>query len=317
MSETCRIGVLAETIHQLGDLKRLVRGAGFSVSAAVEAVNVRPQMPDVDIWVANLDLDSDTALAIVEQLDALNKHVIFETDLVATPVKNGEKPELPADIRSKRERRLAQKLRQWVVPVEAKTLTQKRAQQVWVLAASTGGPEAVAEFLKAVPQTLTGVAFLYAQHIECSGVVPLLKTVARATPWRVHLVDRALTLCEQGVYVVSPEVQIELSDVGTVAPSKTPWAGQFKPSLNQVIAKVARVYGARGGAIVFSGMGDDGANSCTMLRHRGGQVWVQSSDTCTVDSMPVSVAAKGLVHQTAAPKILGQQFGEYQGALRK
>lgn len=312
MSNAGRIGVLAESVEQLGELRRLVQGAGFVVTASVEAKNPILKWPDVDIWVVNLDLHKADSLAILETLDGEDKHVIFDNDLHNTQAASAdEKPLLPAEIRKKRERRLAQKLQQWVSPEPATTTERKRAQQLWVLAASTGGPEAVSAFISEIPASLKGVAFIYAQHIEASGFDSLLKAVQQNTSWQVCSVNRAYTVMEQTVYVVSPEQQIQLLDAGTIAPLAAPWVGKFKPSLNQVIAKVARAYGAKGGAIVFSGMGDDGADSCTMLHHRGGQVWAQTPATCAVDSMPQSVLVKNCVHQQASPKELGQKFVQH------
>lgn len=313
MTETCRIGVLAESVQELGELKRLVRGAGFTVSASVDIGGPPRGFPDMDIWVVSLDLHKAESLAIVEALDAQNKYIIFDNDLLMPVAASlDEPPLLPNEIRAKRERRLAHKLRQWVEPSVPSPDERKRAHQVWVLAASTGGPEAVNTFLKEVSSDVKGVAFIYAQHIEVSALTHLYASVQRNTRWQVCDVKRTHTVREQTVYVVSPEHQIELLDNGTITPRAAAWVGQFKPSLNQVIAKVARVYGAKGGAIVFSGMGDDGANSCTMLRHRGGQVWIQALETCAVDSMPRSVNATGCVHVAASPKDLGTQFTKYQ-----
>src|SRR5690606_21365580 len=106
----------------------------------------------------------------------------------------------------------------------------------------------------------------------------------------------------------SPQHQVELLEGGVLSPLPEPWGGRYRPSIDQVIAKVARIYRDRCGVIVFTGMGDDGANSCTMMHHRGGQIWIQTAASCAIDSMPVSVEKKGCVHFSAAPAELAQQF---------
>lgn len=316
MRETCRIGVMAETVPHLAELVRLVRDAGFTVSVSIEAPDAPDALPQADIWVVNLDLHRAAAQAIVEALDLRGAHVIFDNDLQPpAPEKDEVKAPLPAELRLRRQRRLAQKIRQWVEPQPSAahhTAEQKRARELWVLAASTGGPEAVIDFLRELSAPLPGVAFVYAQHIEPSGLRHLIKAVQKSTTYQVEQVDKTFKVAEKCLYVVSPEHQIELLESGTIAATQKVWSGRFKPSLNQVIAKVARVYGAKGGAIVFSGMGDDGADSCKMLRHRGGQIWVQSPETCTVDSMPVSVMGRGCHHLQADPRALAQQFIQYQ-----
>ncbi len=311
MSSGLAVGVIAASVKQMSELMRLVKGAGYTVSASVE---IKPgfggPLPPVDVWVANLDLHDPGVRTVMDGLDLDGPPVIYEDDLQLVPdaatQSTGEKPLLPAEIRQQKERRLALKLRQLVR--DSAVESRRRAQKVWVLAASTGGPEAVAQFLAGIPDDLSGVALIYVQHIEQQALESLQKVVKRHCGWCVENTDEARVIREKTVYLVSPQHQFELLEGGVLSPLPEPWGGRYRPSIDQVIAKVARIYRERGGAIVFTGMGDDGANSCTMLHHRGGQVWIQTAASCTIDSMPVSVAKKGFVHFSAAPAELAQQF---------
>ena len=73
---------------------------------------------------------------------------------------------------------------------------------------------------------------------------------------------------------------------------------------------MARVFAKRGGAIIFTGMGDDGARSSKLLRYRGGEVWVQEADSCAIDSMPISVQSFTEPHVLGTPQQLAEQFVE-------
>lgn len=311
MSSGLAVGVIAASVKQMSELGRLVKGAGYTVSASVE---IKPgfagPLPRVDVWVANLDLHDPGVRAVMDGLDLDGPPVIYEDDLQLVPdaaaQPAGEKPLMPAEIRQQKERRLALKLRQLVR--DSTVESRRRAQKVWVLAASTGGPEAVAQFLAGIPDDLSGVALIYVQHIEHQALESLQKVVKRHCGWNVENTDESRVIREKTVYLVSPQHQFELLEGGVLSPLPEPWGGRYRPSIDQVIAKVARIYRERGGAIVFTGMGDDGANSCIMLHHRGGQVWIQTAASCTIDSMPVSVAKKGFVHFSAAPAELAQQF---------
>ncbi len=312
MTQFGRIGVLAQDAQHVGELTHLVRGAGFAVSSTVDVGSALNSLPDADIWVLDVDVDAPNVLVVVDQLDALGKYVIFANDLYAEePAVKGQKPPLPREIRKIRERRLAQKLRQ-LAPGVMNQKPAKRALSVWVLAASTGGPEAVMAFLSQLPKPNRNIAFLYAQHTEASALDHLAKTVSDKSNWPLTLVDRPLSLDGGQIYLVSPARQLGVLEGGLLTVSQKPWAGQFSPSLDQVIAKVARVYGASGGAIVFSGMGNDGASSCKMMRYLGGQVWVQLPESCAVDSMPVSVLSCCDVHVNARPAQLAKQFLQFQ-----
>lgn len=297
---------MAESVAQLSELNRLVRGAGFAVVASVELKSTNlNHLPAADLWVVNLDMHSPSAQAVVDQLDTLAIPVIYDDDLQASAESPGQ-PVMPAELRARRERRLGVKIRQLVrEPAEVNT---PRAHKVWVLAASTGGPDAVVEFLNGIPEDIGDIAFLYAQHTEQHALANLRAVVAKRSKWGVLLVDSTRVIREKCVYVLAPNEQVELLEGGLLSPCGEAWSGRFHPCINQVIARVARIYGARGGAIVFSGMGDDGAHSSTLLHHRGGQVWVQSPATCAADSMPVSVLATGCVQFQGSPTELAQQF---------
>lgn len=316
MRSDLAIGVVAASFKQLHELKGLVKGAGYDVSAAVEIRLANPGQevtlpwPKVDVWIANLDLDEPRIRQLVDGLDRVGLPIIYEDDLQLVPVAveaaSYGKPLSPAEIRQQKERRLAQKLRQLVRgPVED---VRKRARKVWVLAASTGGPEAVAQFLAGIPDDLEETALLYVQHIEHSALLSLRKVVSRHCGWSVESTEEARVIREKTIYLFSPLHQVELLEGGVLSPLQEPWGGRYRPSIDQVIAKVARVYRDRGGVIVFTGMGDDGASSCTMMHYRGGQVWIQTTSTCTIDSMPASVASKGCVDFSAAPAELARHF---------
>jgi len=311
MNSGLAIGVIAASVKQLSELNRLVKGTGHAVAASVDVKSAPPgPLPEVDVWVANLDLHDPAVQPVMDILDALGLPVIYEDDLQLVPPPSdtpaNEKPALPAEIRQQKERRLALKLRQLVRHSEPSA--RRRAQKVWVLAASTGGPEAVGEFLDGIPDDLAGIALLYVQHIDHQVLESLQKAMRRHCGWDVETTDTARVIREKTVYLIAPQHQVEVLEGGVLSPLHEPWGGRYKPSIDQVIAKVARVYRDRGGVIVFTGMGDDGASSCTLLRHRGGQVWVQESTSCTVDSMPVSVEKKGCVHFTGTPADLARHF---------
>lgn len=302
------VGVLASSRQSLNELRRLVEGAGFAVEASVEFKGSLPVLPVVDVWVANLDLHDANAEALIDQLDQTGVPVIYDDDI--QPSLDGDVTDSTDYLIQKRERQLGCKLRQLVrePAMDGQEKKYHRAQYVWVLGASTGGPEAVTQFLKGIPADLTRVAFIYVQHTENHAITNLRQVMARHSHWRVELADIPRVVREKTVYMVSPAQQVELLEAGVLSPINEPWSGPFRPSIDQVIAKVARVYGARGGAIIFSGMGDDGAKSCSLLYHRGGRVWSQLRSTCTVDSMPASVEGRGCVAFSAAPGELAQRL---------
>ncbi len=300
------VGILASNKAQLSELNRLVLGAGHHVAARLEQASTPiSALPRADVWLLQLGPDADSAQQLVSDLDDAGIAVIVADEEVPPTLADLSANQLPEAQRLERARRLAVKLAQFVKP---NTGAGRRAKYVWVLAASTGGPEAVAGFLNAMGEPPSGVALIYAQHIDPNGMEHLRRMLGQFSGWHLPDLQSSQRIREKSIYVASPEFTLDILQPGLIVPSTAPWGGRYTPSINQVIAKVARVYGSKGGAIIFSGMGDDGAQGCQLLHHLGGQVWAQHFASCAIDSMPQSAAQLGCVQWTGTPQQLASHF---------
>ncbi|MET0377974.1 MAG: chemotaxis protein CheB [Spongiibacteraceae bacterium] len=213
-------------------------------------------------------------------------------------------------------RRLLDKIEELTGSIGRQRLREPAPLAVWVLAASTGGPAAVNEFLQALAPGLP-VAFVYAQHIEAP-----FDTVLTASLARRHLHYPALLgegeqlLRRSQILVVPVRAQLRFLPFHRVVASRHPWQGQYQPAIDQVVAEVARLYQNRCGVIVFSGLCDDGAFGCRRVRAVGGSIWVQTPDSCTSPDMPNAALATGTVSRRGTPTELAQAFGELYGNTR-
>jgi len=292
------LGLLADTSIQLSNLRTIVTNANYSVASALLTRDDSVQdLPDVDLWVVRINPEDEKSQAFIERLDGLDTPVIFdEADNYSS-----------LDI-EERAKRFSKKIAECgFAPVQTyKALN--RANKVWVLAASAGGPEAVMSFIKSLPADLESVAFVYVQHMDQNMATPLLKTIERNTSWRVSYCSEPQVVYEKSIYLVSPSSQVEFSGAGLLSPTHVPWEGPYIPSVDHVVAKVWRHYGKKSGVIVFSGMGNDGAKTCRMIKNAGGQVWVQSLESCAVDSMPKEVISTQCVSFTGTPAQLARHF---------
>jgi chemosensory pili system protein ChpB (putative protein-glutamate methylesterase) len=311
-----RVGVVAGLPQWVAGMVALVEAAGHEVMSAYHAVQALPQdPPPYDLWVVSAET-AELASDFIERLDRQQIPVVFwEEDAALMEALSRETPELSAEA----VRRLREKITLLTQGALQDTGSSPfgRAESVWVLAASTGGPKAVAEFLASIEQALPGVAFIYAQHIADDTLVSLKQMLCQQGIYAVKSVDMPCVLREKTLYLLSPSTQIELLASGVITPLSQAWEGVYAPSLDQVIAKVARIFGAKGGVIVFSGMGDDGARACQLLHHRGGQVWAQHPDSCTIDSMPLSAAQKVPIGEWGSPTELAQKLCRWQTKNRQ
>jgi chemosensory pili system protein ChpB (putative protein-glutamate methylesterase) len=183
------------------------------------------------------------------------------------------------------------------------------ASEVWVLAASTGGPAAVKDFLKQLPPELK-VAFVYVQHIDSGQAETLVKMMSGAGRYPVSIAKQGSVLCDNTITLITADRSVNIHDNGTLVVSKNPWGGCYSPSIDQVTANVARVYRQRSGIIIFSGMGDDGAASSRLIKQQGGKVWVQSPEQSTIASMPEAAIAAGTVSFIGTPPELADALAK-------
>ena len=187
------------------------------------------------------------------------------------------------------------------------------ASEVWVLAASTGGPAAVKDFLKQLPAGLN-IAFVYVQHIDSGQAETLVKMMASAGHYPVSIARQGSVLGDNTITIVTADRSVNIHDNGTLVVSKNPWAGCYSPSIDQVTANVARVYRQRSGIIIFSGMGDDGAASCRLIKQQGGKVWVQTPEQSTIASMPDAAIATGTVSFMGSPPELADALAKLKNS---
>ena len=184
------------------------------------------------------------------------------------------------------------------------------ASELWILAASTGGPAAVKRFLAQLPANL-GIAFLYVQHIDAQQAVTLNRMMSNAGSYPAMVATQGVVLSANSMTLVTARDPVEILANGTLALSYgQAWKGCYAPSIDQIAANAARIYRERCGLIIFTGMGDDGAASCRLIKQVGGKAWAQSPDDCTSDSMPVSALATGCVSLSGTPEYLARALAQ-------
>lgn len=287
MKQAC-VGVAAATALQQGRLRQILREAGWE--CLVWRPGAEPRL-GVDAWLLVTDgLDVDAAVALLAEVSDAPL-------LVVEPLFADAAPGARASWRD----RVLAKLREQLLPGRD-TGTQLGAD-VWVLAASTGGPEAVRAFLAALPPALP-LALIWGQHIE-PGFEEGLLSDGRGG-WRVHVCSGQARLQVGSVLVAPAAQQLQIHPFGRVTCDDQPWPPPYRPSLDALVARVARIYRQRAGVIVFSGLWDDGAVGCRVMRACGGRVWVQSPESSICPEMPSAALATGLVqHQGSPPELAG------------
>jgi chemosensory pili system protein ChpB (putative protein-glutamate methylesterase) len=182
----------------------------------------------------------------------------------------------------------------------------KPIRRVFVLGASIGGPEAVREFLSALPARFPAL-FVLAQHMGAEFLELMAAQLAKATPLTVRAPGHGERVAHGEVLVVPTTHRMLIDDSGVVQLAHLPEASPYTPSIDLIVRDVADRFGAQATLIIFSGMAHDAIEGAKHLAAKGGQVWVQDPDTCVISSMVDGARDAGVVSFTGSPAELAKQ----------
>ena len=300
-----KIGIVAETVADIHTLRNIVAEAGLGVASSLEFSRwdiTQKLKQDVDAWIVNLDVEK-LEQQCPEKLDAFMDAVPGLLILC----EGGSPPTLIDAAYPSWKRRMLEKLQGVAGSIALSKHAGGAPTRVWVLAGSIGGPDAIHRFLEALPPNL-GIAFIYANHLQKDFEKVLATAMAKNSHYPAYVANHGDVLAVNKVAVISPEFVTTLKSNGTVEVSKELWHGAYHPNLDYVVSNVAGTFGHTGGVIIFSGMCDDGAASCRIMKQNGGRVWIQRQDTCVSSAMPDAAMATGCVEKAGSPEQLANEL---------
>jgi chemosensory pili system protein ChpB (putative protein-glutamate methylesterase) len=302
------IGIVSETLVQQHYLKHSVEemscslGGSFLVSELdTDKTAKKIASASINAWIIDVDIEQlgDQASAFQQWLYKLDSPIIFS---------EGSTHNAAGAYFSSWTRQLKTKLLGLEGLHQLANTNKVKATHIWVLAASTGGPEAVKKFLDVLPADLD-VAFIYVQHLGEGQSQALSNSIVRDNHYESGVVIHGDVLTAGKVLVVPPEYQITLQPNGSViAHPQKEWPGVYKPSVDHIVASVASNYGVCSGVIYFTGMGNDGARACRLMDLHGGQSWVQTLSSCVATSMPEQVISAGCASKIDTPENLARHL---------
>ena len=181
------------------------------------------------------------------------------------------------------------------------------AREIWVLGASLGGPDALKQFLSVLPADLP-VAFILAQHLGTNFMGLLAEQLDRSTPLRVMPAQVGHVLRHQEVLVVPVQERLHINPIGSVELHALQTEASYSPSIDMVLKDMAKRYGARCNAIIFSGMCNDGVAGARAVVEAGGEVWTQEANSCVISAMPDNIRDQGYSSFEGTPRQLAHQL---------
>ncbi len=187
----------------------------------------------------------------------------------------------------------------------------KSTHAVIAVGASTGGTEALREFLTGLPPDAPGVAIV--QHMPANftrAFAMRLDGLARIRVVEARDGDRLLP----GHALVAPgDFHMEIVRSGAsygVRVFSGDAVNRHRPSVDVLFHSAARALGRNAAGVILTGMGNDGAHGLLAMRQAGARTFAQNEATCVVFGMPREAIALGAAERVApledlAPAVLG------------
>jgi len=174
--------------------------------------------------------------------------------------------------------------------------------EVVAIGASTGGPAALQEIIPRLPAGFPG-AVLVVQHIPKGFSRSLAERLAARSTLPVHEAEDGEAI-EPGVVLVAPAgIHTKVRRRGSVVRvnlDEEPHSTLHRPSVDVLMASVARVYGPRSLGVVLTGMGSDGTAGLGAIKDAGGRTLAESEESCVIYGMPKAAIQAGVVGRAVA-----------------
>jgi two-component system chemotaxis response regulator CheB len=223
---------------------------------------------------------------------------------------------LMADVKLVRRARRASRPELVAGPEPASARELRQPVEIIAIAASTGGPAALATVVGALPRT-TPVPIVVVQHMMEGFHQGLVDWLDRRSPVSVRLARSGEALRAGELLVAPSGAHLGVTGAGTVALSRDPPIGSHRPSATHLFRSVAGAYGARGVGVILTGMGEDGVPGLCALKEAGGLVLAQDEATSVVYGMPRKAVALGIVDQVLpVDRMAGALIAAWNGGKR-
>ncbi|MEM3379073.1 MAG: chemotaxis response regulator protein-glutamate methylesterase [Candidatus Bathyarchaeia archaeon] len=167
------------------------------------------------------------------------------------------------------------------------------SEKVILIAASTGGPAAVAYVLKNLPENSPPI--LVVQHMK-KGMTKLFAEMLNQE-CKIEVKEaKDGDLIRDGLAIIAPGgLHMLLTKNGKVKLAEGPPVNYVRPSADVTMKSAAKVYGAKNIGVVLTGIGADGAEGIEAIKKKGGLTIAQDEKTCVVFGMPAAAIKTGCV----------------------
>ncbi|HEX2722437.1 MAG TPA: chemotaxis-specific protein-glutamate methyltransferase CheB [Gemmatimonadaceae bacterium] len=186
------------------------------------------------------------------------------------------------------------------------------AQCAVVIAASTGGPKALAEVVTHIPGSLSA-AVLIVQHMPEDFLDSLARRLSQLGSLPVSVADDGEVVLSRRIYLARGNshmlVAVE-AGLPILRLEAGPTVCGVRPSADPLFTTAAKVFRGNLVGVVLTGMGSDGSVGLRAVRAAGGGAIVQDRASSIIYGMPRSALAAAGADRVVAPRLVGRAVAD-------
>lgn len=188
------------------------------------------------------------------------------------------------------------------------------AVRVVGVGASAGGLEAFSQLLRGLPHD-RGLAVVFVQHLSPQHDSALVSLLSSHTAMPVLQASEGMRLEPDHVYVIPPNVQMEMRGGGLHLTPRPEDRSRYTP-IDAFLISLAAAARDRAIAVILSGTASDGAIGIREVKAAGGITIAQAPESAKYDGMPRAAIATGMVDLVLPAHAIGAKLAQFAETAR-
>ncbi|MFT4736811.1 MAG: two-component system chemotaxis response regulator CheB [Cyclobacteriaceae bacterium] len=183
---------------------------------------------------------------------------------------------------------------------------------VVVIGASTGGPSALEQVIRSLPENLS-VPVIIVQHMPANFIEPFVHRLDSLTPLKVVSGNENMLPVRGMIVIASGNTNlcfVKDKSTGKIVLGNDPktYKEYNHPSINSLFLSTAEFFREKAIAVLMTGMGKDGVVGLKAIKEAGGTTIVQDQETSVIFGMPKAAIAEGAAMHVLPLYQIGNQI---------
>lgn len=165
------------------------------------------------------------------------------------------------------------------------------------IAASTGGPQTIRQFIDRIAPNSLSAPIVIIQHMAEGFISGFANWLSLSSRIPVTIAKENEFPKKENIYIAPGHIHLAFNKKGFFTYLYKPPLGGIRPSADIFFESLAETYRERAIAIVLTGMGNDGAKGLLAIKKYNGYIIAQDQESSIIFGMPKAAIEMGIVDE--------------------